>query len=76
MERHQEVKFAVYYDVPKPHVMVHKIGSHKLDIHGGEHIYQQGGWGYFVEEREAQVFAKAISTLHNLPEERSCQKCF
>ena len=76
MERYQQLEFAVYYNAHNPHVIVHKIGSHKLDIHGGEHTFQQGGWGYFVEEHEARTFAKAIRERHHLPEEQNCQKCF
>lgn len=76
MERHDKLQFAVYYNVPNPHVMIHNIKCKEVNKNGGEHAYLQGGWGYFTKEYEAKSFAKAISQFLELPDERTCQKCF
>jgi len=77
MERFEQCRYAVYFDVPNPHVIIHKIGSHKLEIHGGDHIVEiVSGWGYFVEEHEAKSFAEGISKSRNIPQPRYCKKCF
>jgi len=74
--RHEKVQFAVYYNMPEPHVTVHRIGKHALETHGGEHAYDQGGWGYFVEEREALTFAESLHKTKKLQGPRRCKKCF
>jgi len=74
--RREKVQFAVYYNVPNPHVTIHRIGKHVLEIHGGEHARDQGGWRYFVEEREAMTFAESLHKTKKLPGPRRCKKCF
>ena len=79
MERNQQCNFAVYFDVPNPHVTIHKIGSSScaLEVHGGEHIVEVvSGWRYFVREHEAKSFAEGISKSKNIPEPTYCKKCF
>lgn len=75
-ERCKKVRFAVYYNNMNPHVNIHKIGIHKLEKRDGIHKQEQGGWGYFVEEREAKLFAEAICKLNNLPDVEKCKWCF
>jgi len=74
--RHEKVKCAVYYNIPDPHVTIHEIGKCALETHGGKHAYAQGGWGYFVEEREARTFAESLCTTKKLQGPRRCKKCF
>ena len=77
MERFEQCRYAVYFDVPNPHITIHKIGSHKLEIHGGDHIVPVvSGWGYFVEEHEAESFAGGISASKKIPKLTHCKKCF
>jgi len=77
LERHKVCAFAVYYDVPTSRVILHKIGVHLLEIHGGDHIpADKGGWGYFVTEEEAQSFADAISNVNNFPKPQYCKICY
>ena len=66
MDRHKDVQFAVYYNLANKHVEVHKIGFCNLYKKNGIHMNQQGGWGYFVEDYEAQLFAKSMSKLKKL----------
>ena len=74
-ERCKQVRFAVYYNNMNPHVNIHKIGIHKLEKNGGNHEHEQGGWGYFVEEREAILFAEAICKLNNHLNVKKCKWC-
>ncbi len=77
MERFEQCRYAVYFDVPNPHVIIHKIGPHTLEIHGGNHIVEnKSGWGYFVEEHEANSFAKGVSESKNIPKPSYCKKCY
>ena len=76
MARFEQCRFAVYFDKPNPHVMIHRIGSHMLEVHGGDHIDEESGWGYFVEEHEAKSFAEGISKSRNIPNLSYCKKCF
>lgn len=75
VERFLECKFAVFYNVANPHVKLHKIGVHKLEIHGGN-FNVNGGWGYFVTEFESDTFAKSISSSLELFPYEKCKKCF
>lgn len=75
VERYQRVKFAIYYNKPNPHVFIHKIGGCACERYGGDHEEERGGWGYFVEEYEAKLFAVAIGKLKNIQEVRKCKDC-
>lgn len=77
MERNKQCEFAVYFDVPNPHIIIHKIGSCPLEMHGGEHIVEDvSGWGYFVREHEAKSFAEGISKSKNIPQPTYCKRCY
>lgn len=77
MKRFEQCKYAVYFDVPNPHVIIHKIGSCPLEMHGGDHIVEAvSGWGYFVEEQEAKSFADGISESKKIPKSTYCKKCY
>ena len=77
MERFEQCRYAVYFNVPNPHVIIHKIGSCPLEIHGGDHnVSNVSGWGYFVENNEAESFAEGISTSKNIKKPTRCEKCF
>jgi len=74
--RHDKVQFAVYYNVPNPHVTIHRIGKHALETHGGEHAYDQGGWGYFGTGREALTLAESLHKGKKLQGPGRCKKGF
>jgi len=76
MKRYEKCKFAVFFDKPNPHVIIHEIGMCPLEMHGGESVDdEQSGWGYFVNEREAQLFADGICKSKDIPEPTNCGHC-
>lgn len=76
MTKLKEHKFAVYFNKHNPHVTIHQIGMCPLEMHGGKSVDQnQSGWGYFVNERAAELFAKGIRQLKNIKELKYCKRC-
>ncbi len=74
-EERRNIRFAVYYNNPRGRVVIHRIGCNAIELHGGEHNYDQGGWGYFVEERVARLFAEAMSKAHDRLNVKNCERC-
>lgn len=74
MVGHNDLKYAVYFNIHNLHVTTHKIGCPHVDKHHRDHKYDQGGWGYFAEKFAARQFAEAISK-HVEIESSPCQTC-
>lgn len=75
MQRHENLKFAVYYNLLNKHVMIHKIGCNHLYKNGGNHVKKQGGC-LFVEKYEAKFFAKSVNKSDPRLVLLNCKFCF
>ena len=71
-----EDMFAVYYNTMEKHVTIHKPRAHKRERNDGKHQYEQGGWGYFIDEKHAVEYANQIHLAKKLPKPSHCKLCY
>ena len=67
MKKSIEHQFAVYYNTSNKHVTIHQKGIHVLEKRGGIDSNKQGGWEYFVEQHDAEEYAKHTRDTKKLP---------